>query len=100
MRSGAIFASTKYLNPASNPVANSQPIMAEKTPSNKNGNWIENEVAPTSFITPVSRRLLKAARRKVFEINNAAVRTDARPIAKAPSRKTASNLKNFSRIVR
>jgi hypothetical protein len=62
---------------------------------NKNGSWIENDDAPTSFITPVSRRRLKAAIRKVFEINSAAVRTEARPTAIAPFRKTPSKLEEL-----
>ena len=97
---GATLESMTVFNPASNPVASAQPMIAEITPSNKNGSWIDHDDAPTSFITPVSRRRLNAAIRKVFEINNAAVNTDARPTANAPLRRTANNLKNFSRIVR
>jgi len=98
--SGATLVSTKYLNADKSPVDTIQPIIAEKIPSNKKGSWIENEDAPTNFITPVSRRRLKAAIRKVLLIKSAAVRTLAKPIANAPSRRTPKSLKNFSRIVR
>ena len=99
-KSGATFESTTLFKPASKPVANPQPITAEITPSSKNGSWIDHDDAPTSFITPVSRRRLKAAIRKVLEINNAAVSTDAKPTANAAFRRTANNWKNFSRIAR
>ena len=98
LRSGAILESTSNLNPASRPVENIHPTIAEKTPSSKNGNWIENDEAPTNFITPVSRLLLKAAILKVLLISSAAVRTLANPITREPSLSTPSNLKNFSRI--
>ena len=90
-RSGATFESTTVFKPARRPVANPQPITAEITPSSKNGSWIDHDDAPTSFITPVSRRRLNAAIRKVFEINSAAVRTDAKPTANAAFRKTANS---------
>ena len=72
----------------------------ENIPSSKNGNWIENEDAPTNFITPVSRRRLKAAILIVLEISKAAVNTLAKPISRAPFRKTLSKRKNFSKIAR
>jgi hypothetical protein len=97
---GAILESTSNLNAESRPVENTQPTIAEIIPSSKNGNWIENDEAPTNFMTPVSRRRLKAAIRSVLLINSAAVRTLAKPIAKAPSRSTDNNLKNFSRMLR
>ena len=100
LSSGAILESTNNLNADSNPVENTQPTIAEIIPSSKNGSWIEKEEAPTNFITPVSRRRLKAAIRSVLLINSAAVRTLAKPIARAPSRNTDNNLKNFSRILR
>ena len=98
VRSGAIRSSITYFKEESRPTENPQPIIAEKTPSRINGSWIEKELAPTNFITFVSRLLLKAAILKVLLINIAAVSTLANPIANAPSRKTFSNLKNFSRI--
>ena len=100
LSNGAILESTNNLKADNNPVEKTQPIIAEKTPSSKNGSWIENEDAPTNFITPVSRRRLKAAIRNVLLINSAAVSTLASPIASAPSRSTANNLKNFSKILR
>jgi len=100
LSSGAILESTNNLNPDNRPVEKTHPTIAEIIPSSKNGNWIEKDEAPTNFITPVSRRRLKAAIRSVLLINNAAVRTLAKPIAKAPSRSTDNNLKNFSRMLR
>jgi hypothetical protein len=97
---GATLVSIKNLKVESNPVANPQPIRLEKIPSSKNGSWIENEDAPTNFITPVSRRRLKAAIRIVLEMRRAAVKTLAKPISNAPFRKTFSKRKNFSKIAR
>ena len=51
-------------------------------------------------ITPVSRRRLKAAIRKVFEIKRPAVNTEKSPTNKAPFRSTLSSLKNFSKMLR
>ena len=100
VRSGATLLSITHLNPDRNPVATNQPEIAAKTPSSRNGSWIENEDAPTNFITPVSRRRLNAAIRNVLLINKDAVRTEAKPIARAPFLSTPSNLKNLSRIAR
>ena len=99
VKSGEILVSITCLIPAKSPVAKTQPINAEKTPSSKKGNWIDQEVAPTNFMTLVSRRRLNAAMRKVLLINSAAVNTDAKPTAKAPSRSTPRSLKNLSRIL-
>ena len=88
VRSGATLESTTVFSPANKPVANPQPIRAEKIPSSKNGSWIDQEDAPTSFITPVSRRRLKAAIRKVFDIKRPAVSTEKRPTRSAPFRNT------------
>ena len=79
-------------------MATIHPDIAANIPSKRNGNWIENDEAPTSFITPVSRRRLNAAIRRVLLINNAAVKTEAKPIAKAPFLNTPNNLKNLSSI--
>ena len=98
VKSGATLESTIALKPARNPVETNQPKTAANTPSRRKGNWIEKLVAPTNYITPVSRLLLKAAILKVLLINNAAVNTEAAPIARAPFRNTPSNLKNFSKI--
>ena len=100
VRSGATLESTTLLSPANNPVAKIQPINAEKIPSSKNGSWIDQEDAPTNFITPVSRRRLNAAIRRVFEINRPAVNTEKRPTSRAPLRRTFRSLKNFSKMLR
>ena len=88
---GATFASTNPLNPANNPADTAHPKIAEIRPSKRKGSWMEKEEAPTSFITPVSRRLLNAARRRVLLIRRAAVKTLTIPIKRAPSRSTPSN---------
>ena len=76
VKRGAIRSSITYFNEESSPTENPQPIIAEKIPSRINGNWIEKELAPTSFITLVSRLLLKAAILKVLLINKAAVKAE------------------------
>ena len=75
VKSGATLVSTTYFNPASNPEASPQPTIAEITPSRRKGSWIDQDEAPTNFITPVSRRRLKAAIRSVLLISRAAVNT-------------------------
>ena len=96
-KSGATLESITLLRAASNPVASPQPTIAEIIPSSRNGSWIDHEDAPTSFITPVSRRRLNAAIRRVLLINYAAVSTEARPTSSAPFLSTPSNLKNLSK---